>query len=304
MEGDDYLDEDTRAAIAISLGTPIKQESGGEVVDLTYDSDDDKPREVNPVQDDEVEDDGGDDLLKAIELSLENHSESSPVAPKEVSKVAPTPKEESNPGLASMRYGIPGLDRKKQEEERLARIRNGKRKATSISPPPKTREPKAAKPAPSGTVFRHKPVDPPPSPKPASSAFIFKHKPMDPPPSPETLELRNNSQPERNGKESDSPLASSKPKPALQFPTGAVKKTWAYGYPRANDIKIEEVLQQSDLKLAVLSSFQWDMDWLFSKIDMSKSRCMLVMQAKDDATVRCLAPPLLDDSHGFIETSI
>ena len=71
------------------------------------------------------------------------------------------------------------------------------------------------------------------------------------------------------------------------FHTGAVKKTWAFGYPRNDDIKIEEVLQRSDLKLAVLSSFQWNIEWLFSKIDLqSQSKLILVMQANDEAQKR------------------
>ena len=70
----------------------------------------------------------------------------------------------------------------------------------------------------------------------------------------------------------------------LQFPSGVVKKTWALGFPREDDIKIEEVLQRSDLQLAVLSSFQWDIDWLFSKLDRKKTKAILVMQAKEDST--------------------
>jgi len=42
---------------------------------------------------------------------------------------------------------------------------------------------------------------------------------------------------------------------SLEYPRGAVKKTWAFGYPRENDIKIEEVLQKDKLKVAVLSAF-------------------------------------------------
>jgi hypothetical protein len=45
----------------------------------------------------------------------------------------------------------------------------------------------------------------------------------------------------------------------IQYPNGVVKKTWAFGYDRqGDDIKIEEVLQKSDLELAVLSAFQLD----------------------------------------------
>ncbi|KAL4872052.1 hypothetical protein BDV12DRAFT_162942 [Aspergillus spectabilis] len=75
--------------------------------------------------------------------------------------------------------------------------------------------------------------------------------------------------------------------PSIQFPAGTVKKTFAFGYRRSEeDIKIEEVLQKSDLELAILSSFMWDMDWLFSKVNLKTSRFILVMQAKDDATKR------------------
>ncbi|RAL08298.1 uncharacterized protein BO97DRAFT_446203 [Aspergillus homomorphus CBS 101889] len=90
----------------------------------------------------------------------------------------------------------------------------------------------------------------------------------------------------------DSPRASntgvSPPKtPSLQYPGGVVKKTWAFGYPRqGDDIKIEEVLQKSDLELAVLSSFMWSMDWLFSKTDTRNTRFLLIMQAKEDALKR------------------
>lgn len=41
----------------------------------------------------------------------------------------------------------------------------------------------------------------------------------------------------------------------LRFPQGAVKQTWAAGFPRTgDDIKIDEVLQKADLELAVISS--------------------------------------------------
>lgn len=75
-------------------------------------------------------------------------------------------------------------------------------------------------------------------------------------------------------------------KPGLHFPDGVVKKTWAQGYPRDNDIKIEEVLQKNDLEMAVLSAFQWDADWILGKLDMVKTRLICVMQAKTEEEVR------------------
>lgn len=64
----------------------------------------------------------------------------------------------------------------------------------------------------------------------------------------------------------------------IQYPHGVVKQTWAYGFPRSGDIKIEEVLQKNDLDLAVLSSFQWDQDWILSKLNMTRTKLILVSQ--------------------------
>ncbi|GAA86314.1 tyrosyl-DNA phosphodiesterase domain protein [Aspergillus luchuensis IFO 4308] len=73
--------------------------------------------------------------------------------------------------------------------------------------------------------------------------------------------------------------------PTVATKEGIVKKTWAFGCPRqGDDIKIEEVLQKSDLELAVLSSFMWEMDWLFSKFNVESTRFIMVMQAEDEAT--------------------
>ena len=67
----------------------------------------------------------------------------------------------------------------------------------------------------------------------------------------------------------------------FQKPT--VKRTWAFGHARTgDDIKLEEVLQKNDLTLAVLSSFQLDMEWLMGKL--TSTQITLVMQAKDQAT--------------------
>lgn len=123
--------------------------------------------------------------------------------------------------------GLAGLDRKKMEEERLARL--GKRKA-----PDSTQE-----------TQEHK-----------QKARI-------------------------DGKS----LTTSHPT-NLPFPTGVVKKTWASGYARTgDDIKIEEVLQKDKLEMAVLSSFQWDEDWLLSKIDIRKTKMLLIAFASGVAQV-------------------
>lgn len=77
--------------------------------------------------------------------------------------------------------------------------------------------------------------------------------------------------------------------PGVQYPHGVVKQTWAFGFPRSGDIKIEEVLQKTDLDLAVLSSFQWDQEWILSKLNMARTKLILVAQAvRGDEVSLCL----------------
>jgi len=75
----------------------------------------------------------------------------------------------------------------------------------------------------------------------------------------------------------------------LQYPAGTLKRTWAYGHPRASDIKIEEVLQKNTLNTAIISSWQWDFDWLMTKFVPGKTKFVFAMEVKDDAEVspRC-----------------
>ena len=75
-------------------------------------------------------------------------------------------------------------------------------------------------------------------------------------------------------------------RPEPLYLNGIVKKTWALGHERKDDIKIEEVLQRNQLNLAVLSSFQWDVGWLLSKLNTRTTQLYFVMQAKDESTKR------------------
>jgi hypothetical protein len=78
----------------------------------------------------------------------------------------------------------------------------------------------------------------------------------------------------------------------IPFLCGTVKKTWAFRHERTDDdIKIEEVLQKEKLELAVISSFQWDDDWILSKLDMSKTRIICVAYAADEAHVTMFPSP-------------
>lgn len=131
-----------------------------------------------------------------------------------------------------------GLNRKAMEEERLLR----KRKA-SISPPPrKARRSATAELAARGPNAQKQVPD------------AITHE-----------------------RQAGKPMVSNTPnKPSLlrpQYPQGTVKKTWAHGHTRDNsDIKLEEVLQPDSLTLAVLSSFQWEVDWLLQKLNTERTQ--------------------------------
>lgn len=68
----------------------------------------------------------------------------------------------------------------------------------------------------------------------------------------------------------------------VQYPKGAIKRTWAYKYPRTDDISLEEVLQASTLNIAVLSSFQWDDKWIFHKADPKKIKQVWIIGANTE----------------------
>ncbi|KAH7038016.1 tyrosyl-DNA phosphodiesterase-domain-containing protein [Microdochium trichocladiopsis] len=157
--------------------------------------------------------------------------------------------------------GLASLDRKRMEEERLARL--GKRKVPNSA---------ESSPAPSQKVKVHHQTTA------GQSGSAIPSQGFHPPAA----------------------------KSSLQYPRGAVKKTWAYGYPRnGDDIKIEEVLRRDELQLAVLSSYQWDEEWLLSKVDVRKTKLLLVAFADNElkkqqiaanapsSNVRFCFPPML-----------
>jgi hypothetical protein len=70
------------------------------------------------------------------------------------------------------------------------------------------------------------------------------------------------------------------PKVMVQYPRGAIMRTWAFKYNRINDIKIEDVLQALTCKTAVLASFQWDDHWIFTKLNPIRSKQYWIMSGK------------------------
>ncbi|KAK0621288.1 tyrosyl-DNA phosphodiesterase-domain-containing protein [Bombardia bombarda] len=239
INGEEDEDEALRLAIALSLGqdptAPRSSGSGANEIDLTL-----------------IDDDGHD------------HRKTNPTAsavPKRPSVVDPT--QTPAPAPAPLYGGLSalGLDRKKMEEERLARL--NKRKASSDLGAAEMRPAQRQK-ASSATA---------PQPQPA--------RPAPPKPLPQKEE-------EDDGSETASsrePSVSAPKQPSLPFLKGVVKKTWAAGQPRlgGDDIKIEEVLQRDKLELAVLSSYQWDEEWLLSKIDLPRTKVVLVAFATSEA---------------------
>ncbi|KAL8965412.1 MAG: hypothetical protein Q9197_006524, partial [Variospora fuerteventurae] len=141
--------------------------------------------------------------------------------------------------------GMLGLDRKAMEQERLAR----KRKA-SISPPPPRK------------VARYND-----SASKVSTSVSAAEKVLP------------------NKQSTSHALPSLDYPSSLPFPNGTVKKTWLFGYPRqGEDIKIEEILQKNNLTLAVLSSFQWDVEWLLRKLNTKTTQLVFIMQADTTET--------------------
>jgi hypothetical protein len=216
---------------------------------------------------------------------------------------------------------LAGMDRKKMEEERLERVR--KRKAVSISPPPLARQ-ATRYPLPSARangeidsdrhrvkkakVYKQSPLETSGSneekasrsrqgPTEEAQAFLVPRRLAESKPLASIefgLESHVNGQEGTSSNDMDNiglPNVLSYRQqmnmlaPGIHFPNGTVKKTWAYGYPRQDDIKIEEVLQKDDLELAVLSAYQWDEEWILSKLNMRKTKVICVVQAKTEQEV-------------------
>ena len=144
--------------------------------------------------------------------------------------------------------GIMGLDRKQMEAERLARQAQLKRKrgdegkSASISPPPLSR--------------RTRTTSPPSSSSPRKKAIAeTKHTSVTSGPAP--------------------------PKATLRYPDGIIKRTWISSHPRTDrDITFSELIDAPNLKSAVLSSFIWDFDWLFTQFRTKETRFVLVMHGE------------------------
>jgi hypothetical protein len=78
--------------------------------------------------------------------------------------------------------------------------------------------------------------------------------------------------------------SSSSPNTTLQYHKGTIKRTFATKYPRTDDITIDEVLQAESVQTAVISSFMWDSEWMWKKLNPVKVKQIWIMNAKDRDT--------------------
>ncbi|KAI0840478.1 phospholipase D/nuclease [Hypoxylon sp. FL0890] len=206
MDDLDAFNDDEDAALRYAIALSL-QETGNNSSEqpIELSSDDDENELEKESRNSSIEDPSKDAPLK-----------NQPVIPQQPAPTAPSS------------FAALGLDRKKMEEERLARLR--KRKATESEPDHQDR--------------RQRPkLD-----NESSVNSSVKHV-------------------SRN----------------FPYPKGIVKKTWAAGFPRDDDIKIEEVLQKNELELAVISSFQWDDLWMLSKINFSRTKVVCIAYASNEA---------------------
>ncbi|KAL8303793.1 hypothetical protein RB597_004822 [Gaeumannomyces tritici] len=240
-DGEDE-DEALRRAIALSMGQDVSPEpegaspsvhkdraAVGETVDLTSSS-------PGPSEDD-----------------------GATKAPSPGPPVAATPA-----AAAAATSSIFGLDRKKMEEERLARM--AKRKASEAGLSPTEERPQQ----------RSKVLDHP------SSGIVPPHlgQAIAEAAKPPVASVARSSE-----KASSRPLASPAGADSTLpvFPKGVVKRTWLRGQPMtSDDITIDQVLQKDMLQMAVLSSFQWDTDWLWRKVNPMKTKITLVAYAGNE----------------------
>ncbi|KAI1398931.1 phospholipase D/nuclease [Hypoxylon fuscum] len=222
MEGLDDFGGDEDAALRYAIALSLQESGNG-------------PPE-KPIELSSDEEDG--DLDKGPKYpSVTQETKSSPTKPskeampKDTQALSQSPPSTAPPSI----FAALGLDRKKMEEERLARM--GKRKA-----PDYESETQGPQQRPRLDISLRNKTS---SLQAESTAKVGRH--------------------------------------ALPYPKGVVKKTWSKGFPRGDDIKIEEVLQKDELELAVISSFQWDDEWMLSKIDCSRTKLLLVAFASNEA---------------------
>lgn len=221
------------------------------------------------------------DLKAAIALSLEDAQKESTfdqiTAPIGEESAISASQVTSSPPKSVTAFA--GLDRKAMEAERLARL--GRKRERSISPPPPRKAPKLVETTvslPSGARL-------------TSFSTIVNEDQRG-----RKSEIANTANQQMRQPRTDTTtkdeskeesLTTQVSHSSLTYPNGAVKRTWAFGFERtSNDIKLEEVLESRTLRTAVLSAFQWDVDWVLAKLrtpaNGGTTKCVFIMQAETD----------------------
>ncbi|KAI7284314.1 phospholipase D/nuclease, partial [Hortaea werneckii] len=231
------------------------------------------------------------DVKKAIALSLESSNAAQDARPTQET-VQTTTTNRKSPVQSTSTTGLAGLDRRAMEQERLARQKArtaGLKRERSISPrelsdtrkAPKVEETTFDLPSGARLNFLSTAINGQQTSRKSASANLAtdRHKSL-----PAAIKAEEG----ENAIKQESPSPSKPALPdGLQYPHGVVKKTWAFGHPRHNDIKLEEVLEPQTLRTAVLSAFQWDTDWVLSKLKTplkgGKTKCVFIMQAKQES---------------------
>jgi hypothetical protein len=308
----DSDDEDLKRAIAMSLGKsnpePVSTEKTPAVIDLISDDEDDDDLDA-PVFSRKIatSDQKSTVASKLAHVSQEHLKESEmglggcqSTALSFMTEPSSLTGASTATNLSAPNSTLRGLDRKKMEEERLARAaarkmilerdrtiqvsESNKRRASDSHPQGDTK--RRATDQLSGfplslsnrTIPAHETVlaglATPPIAKPTIINTTSKFEAEKP-------RIRSQNSEVLSFKEQQQKVGES----GMQYPDGVVKKTWVYGCPRqGDDIKIEEVLQKDDLDFAVLSAYQVDPEWVMSKLG-PKTKVVMVLQAKTEQEV-------------------
>lgn len=227
----------------------------------------DDPAVCNIIEDDDAEEEEA--LRLAIALSLQNHESlmqqaieisddddgSSTASASSEDATQQTTQQTTQPSsLPQSQFGSIMLDRRAMEQERLSRLAKRQRPAADDDdddvvevPPPK----KQATGAPAGGNVKILGAS-------ASASASA-----------------STTRPGQSSSSSNVP-----------YPNPTIKRTWVRGTTRRGDeITIEDVFQKDKLELAVLSSFQWDEEWMLSKLDYTRIKILLLAFARDEAQV-------------------
>ncbi|KAF2670234.1 phospholipase D/nuclease [Microthyrium microscopicum] len=234
---------------------------------------------------DTINSDDDEDLKLAIALSLQDAESSATSTEKNAQSTSAeissflsskpiTSSTRIEPVKPPITFGGINLDRKKMEDERLARQAQRKRAADSDGEP--------VVPSKKARVLPW-----------LDNATAVSIQPAN---IPQPTQLPHQIKPDQSTSN-----ATSTSIPTIKHPKGAVFRTKSARHPRGRDISIEEVLQRDFLETALISSFSFNLEWLFGKLNTRKTKLMLCMAAKTEAQRKQYAEEALEVGKGSIK---